>query len=212
MSDNATPSPGEFIPIPDQHYAALGKVADAWADLEFDIDQLIWKLMRTDQALGACVTAQMISTHPRFRALSALVRLYPVSDKTVKKLGAISGEVAGLSTPRNRTIHDKRMMWAKTREVVRFQVTADAELKFGPQPESITSLGEFKEKILAARIKFDDLRKQIEAEIEASPDKWKSPLPHITRWSGPQPEPPVGLSAVTLVFRHKHVNPKLLRV
>ena len=61
----------EYIPIPDERYIALGKVADAWADLEFDIDQFIWKLMRTEQALGACVTAQMISSHPRFRALSA---------------------------------------------------------------------------------------------------------------------------------------------
>ena len=56
MSNTAN---GENIPIPDEHYCALGKVADAWADLEFDIDQLLWKLMRTEQALGACVTAQM---------------------------------------------------------------------------------------------------------------------------------------------------------
>jgi hypothetical protein len=183
-------SPGnEFIPIPDEHYVALGKIADAWADLEFDIDQFLWKLMRTEQALGACVTAQMMSSHPRFRALSALVRLYTVSEKTTKEIGTLAGEVAGLQTQRNRTIHDKRLMWATTREVVRFQVTADNKLEFGPQPEPIESLNQFNEKIMVARLKFERLRQQIEAEIEASPDKWKSPLPHITRWSGPKPEP-----------------------
>lgn len=190
MPDFSGPSPDEYIPIPDQHYIAIGKVADAWADLEFEIDQLIWKLMRTEQALGACVTAQMISTHPRFRALCALVRLYPVSDATAKKIGALSGEVAGLATERNRTIHDKRLMWAKSQEVVRFQVTADHKLEFGPQPESAASLDTFREKIAAARLKFLRLRQEIEAEIDASPGKWKSPLPHITRWTAPQPAPP----------------------
>ena len=26
------PEPHEFIPIPDEHYAAIGRVTDAWAD------------------------------------------------------------------------------------------------------------------------------------------------------------------------------------
>jgi hypothetical protein len=183
------PGEPENIPIPDEHYAALGKVADAWADLEFDIDQFIWKLLRTEQALGACITAQMISSHPRFRALYALVRLYAVSDETTKEIGTLSGEVAGLQTRRNRIIHDKRMMWAATKEVVRFQVTAEAKLQFGPQPEPIESLAKFVQEVMAVRVKFDQLRKKIEAEIDKSPGKWKSPLPQITRWSGPQPEP-----------------------
>jgi hypothetical protein len=189
MPHSSTPPDAENILIPDEYYAGLGKVADAWADLEFDIDQFLWKLMRTDQALGACVTAQLISSHPRFRALYALVRLYAVKDETAKEVGTLSGEVAGLQTQRNRIIHDKRMMRATTKQVVRFQVTADNKLEFGPQPESPKSLNEFKEKITAVRIKFDQLRKKIETEIEASPDKWKSPLPHITRWLGPRLEP-----------------------
>ena len=36
----AGPAPDEHIPIPDEHYAAIGKMADSWADLEFEIDQL----------------------------------------------------------------------------------------------------------------------------------------------------------------------------
>src|SRR4029077_17978459 len=115
---------------------------------------------RTEQALGACVTAQMISSHPRFRALAALAKLYDISDETTKKIGSLSGEVAGLQTLRNRIVHDKRMMWHDTREVVRFQVTADNKLEFGPQAESLESLNKFREKIMAARIKFDELRRQ----------------------------------------------------
>src|SRR5208282_6527285 len=97
MSDEKFPSPDEFIPIPDEHYIALGKVADAWADFEFEIDQMIWELMRTPQTFGACVTAQMISGRPRFRALKALVRLYEVSDPLIKRLNTISSDAGSLA-------------------------------------------------------------------------------------------------------------------
>ena len=37
MPYHGTGPDDEYIPIPDEHYIAIGKVADAWADLEFDI-------------------------------------------------------------------------------------------------------------------------------------------------------------------------------
>jgi hypothetical protein len=32
-------------PLPEEHHAAVGKVAAAWADLEFEIDCLIWEII-----------------------------------------------------------------------------------------------------------------------------------------------------------------------
>ena len=195
MSDDGIPSPTEYIPIPDDHYAALGRVADAWADLEFEIDQLIWQLLQVPQALGACVTAQMISIHPRLRALRALVRLYEISEPIQKTLGGFAGEAHALAEKRNRTIHDKRLMWAKSREVVRFQVTADTKLIFGPQAESIGALNEFTATIRSMMERFLRIRDEIENELRSSPDKRRAPLPHIARWRGTpysdsQPPPP----------------------
>ena len=44
-------------PLPEEHHAAVGKVAAAWADLEFEIDCLIWDLLQVSQVVGACVTS-----------------------------------------------------------------------------------------------------------------------------------------------------------
>jgi hypothetical protein len=53
MENDRPPRPDEYIPIPDEHYAAVVRVADTWADLEFEIDTLIWDLLQTPQAFGA---------------------------------------------------------------------------------------------------------------------------------------------------------------
>ena len=58
--------------IPDSHYAAMGKVDDAWCGLELCIDYLIWELLGVDQIVGACVTSQFISVHPRLKTLRAV--------------------------------------------------------------------------------------------------------------------------------------------
>ena len=92
--------------------------------LKLEIDRLIWYLLQTNQALGACVTAQMISIHPRLTALGSLVRLWQVSQPLLDELASLDGTARGLSETRNQIIHDKRMIWWKTKEVVRFQVTA----------------------------------------------------------------------------------------
>ncbi len=177
------PPDSQHIPIPDDHYVAIGKVADAWSDLEFEIDRLIWYLLQTNQALGACVTAQMISIHPRLTALGSLVRLWQVSQPLLDELASLDGTARGLSETRNRMIHDKRMIWWKTKEVVRFQVTAKKELKFGPQPETIRELMEFRETVLKLFERFAKLSHKIRSETSSgTPGR---PLPYIIRSSDP---------------------------
>jgi hypothetical protein len=103
--------PGEFVPegewpvsIPDSHYAAIGKVADAWS------------LLRTNQALGACVTAQMIGAPPRLRAVRALVALLRLSAPIAKELASLDGSILSLGEQRNRAMHDKRLVrWSTQR-------------------------------------------------------------------------------------------------
>ena len=172
------PPPDRPIPIPDEHYTALGKVADAWADLEFELDQLIWQLLQIPQALGACVTSQMIGLGPRIRALRSLVHLWEVSQHLANKLGKFEGETAPLVDKRNRAIHDKRLINWKTQEVVRFQVTAKGKLVFEQKPESIALLSRLRSDIYAAIDRFATIRNQIRDEI-ASSDKKRRPLPSI---------------------------------
>jgi hypothetical protein len=100
------------------------------------------------------------------------VRLYAVSEKTIDKIGPLSGEIAGLQTKRNRALHDKRLVWRDTREVVRLQVTAEHKLQFGPQPETTQSLKDFAEQILAVRIKFDNPGSRPRKRV-AGAERWR---------------------------------------
>jgi len=167
--------------IPDAHYAAMGRVADTWADLEFAIDHAIWKLLRTPQAFGACVTSQMVSIHPRTKALMSLLSLYDVSDVLVKNLSSVLGTAAGLSEIRNRLIHDKRMIRHPSDEVVRFEVSARSNLIFADKTETVDELNEFILKVGDIVIAFDDAWEPLESELQTSGGKLRGKLPQLAR-------------------------------
>jgi len=181
MLDGPDPRPNEHIPIPDEHYAAMGKVADAWADLEFEIDQLIWEFLQTDQALGACVTAQMISVHPRMNALMPLAKLWEVSTAHLDDFGRFYGKIGPLADRRNRLIHDKRFIDRDTKQVVRFEVSAKSKLKFEPIPETIPSLEGFAREVVGMQLEFLKIKQRVLSELSASQDKPRAPRPSITR-------------------------------
>jgi len=91
------PHLSDDIALPEAHYAAMGRVVDAWADLEFEIDQFIWHLLQTPQALVACVTSQIISIYAIMQALISLAGLYIIDEKLIKELNSFSGEVSKLA-------------------------------------------------------------------------------------------------------------------
>ena len=184
-AEDGPPPDGMHIPIPDDHYAAVGRVSDAWADMEFEIDRLIWHLLQTNQALAACLTSQMISIHPRLQALRALVSLWELSEPILTELARLDGEMSALAEKRNRSIHDKRLIRWKTKQVVRFQVSARRKLEFGPQPENISDLDAFKATIQKLTEKFVVLSQKIKAELLESAEKQRAPLPYIIRSTDP---------------------------
>ena len=55
----------------DPTYTAIGRMACAWAILEFDVERAIWELAGTQQNLGACITAQIFSAGSLFKAYIA---------------------------------------------------------------------------------------------------------------------------------------------
>jgi hypothetical protein len=163
------------------HYAAMGRVVDAWADLEFEIDQFIWRLLRTPQALAACVTSQIISIYPRMQALISLAGLYIIDEKLIKELNSFSGEVSKLAEKRNRIIHDKLFIQIETTKFMRFQITAKKTLYFPPKEEQITDLNNFITTVKNTKLQFVNIRGRIENHILSSQDKQRSPLPYIAR-------------------------------
>jgi len=189
--DDGMPPHDQHIPIPDEHYAAMGKVADAWADLEFEIDSLIWQFLHTPQALGACVTAQMVSIHPRMNALLALASLWEVSPDLITELKRFYGNLGPLADKRNRLIHDKRMIQWKTKSVVRLEISAKSKLRFEPFPEDIDYLMTFARDVTETHLRFITIRDGILRELDSSRDKLRGPFPHITRTQAQKPTPPI---------------------
>jgi hypothetical protein len=181
------PHLSDDIALPEAHYAAMGCVVDAWADLEFEIDQFIWHLLQTPQALAACVTSQITSIYPRMQALISLAGLYIIDKNLIKELNSFSGEVSTLAEKRNRLIHDKRFIQLETKKVMRFQITVKKTLDFQPKEEQITDLINFITTVKNKKIQFVKVRGRIEDHILSSQDKRRSPLPYITRLKDPPP-------------------------
>jgi hypothetical protein len=92
-------------PIPDEHYALLGKVADAWARLEHLIDTCCIALVGCDQA-GFCLTAQVIGPGRKLDALLSLLKLRGASSDLQQTAKSLAGRIQGLGEQRNRVLHD----------------------------------------------------------------------------------------------------------
>ena len=164
--------------IPHAHYAAIGKVIDAWGDLEFEVDRVIWELMGVSQPLGACVTSQFISVQPKFRALRALLHLWDADD-LADQVGSFAGSMYELTELRNRTVHDKRFVLYPQEEVVRFEITAAKKLTFTPKTETKDDLNELVRRIREKVRLFDDLRDKIRNMRHASPDILQQQFPSV---------------------------------
>ena len=167
--------------IPVDHLAAIGEVANAWAVLEFQIDLTIWWLMDTPQMVAACVTAQLMSIHPRLRALQALVNLRGGSRELGTQIASFAGELGGLVESRNRAVHDPRMAMVMKDAVQRLNIPAQRRIKFGFVDETVPDLKKTHDSIKRQIRRFNLLHKKIVAEIQALPPERRPPLHKILR-------------------------------
>lgn len=158
--------------IPGDRLAAIGRIANAWAALEFAVDQTSWQLAGVPHMVGACLTAQMFAMQPKFRALVALAELRGLSQSTINKLNQFNAKrISGLQESRNRSVHDTRMIHQESGEVKRLQITAQGPLIFGFQPEPMAEIHKTRKRIEASIRDFQILRKALLAEFRALPDR-----------------------------------------
>lgn len=157
--------------IPESHLAAIGRIANNMAQLEFQIDLGIWTLIGANQQLTACLTAQFISPIPRLKAFTGLCEVLGGSPDSIAKLNTFSGSLSGLIEWRNRLLHDPRMIKKRTRTVARLQITAKPKVHFGFIDESIADINKIIEKIGNSIKEFINLRDNIISEIESLTQK-----------------------------------------
>jgi hypothetical protein len=181
---------GPFI-MPDEHAAVIGRIAEGWAQLEFQIDRGIWTLLRTEHQFAACVTAQLSSVHFRMKAFIALVELHGGSEATLVCLRRFSGNVlSSLQERRNRAVHDPRARDKGSALVHRLELTAKPKIKFGFEPEPLDDLSDLHKEIYTAVSDFSTLRDAAIAEIEALPAESRPKLLSIIEMREAPANPP----------------------
>ena len=88
------------------HYAAVGRVASKWAQLEYQIQKLIWGLVGLDETTGTCITSQIGHSGRLMDALLALLEQKGVPQDELKPLRSLSDDVGAKQRMRNRMVHD----------------------------------------------------------------------------------------------------------
>jgi hypothetical protein len=153
--------------IPEAHLAAIGHVANTAANVELQIDLGIWALVGSRQQLAACVTAQLISPHPRLKAFTALAEILGATPGRIRELNTLAGIIAGLYEKRNRIVHDPRMVKQDTGAVQRLQVTAKPKVRFGFIEETADEVIKVAEDLNKRGKEFMQLRDLVISEIDA---------------------------------------------
>ena len=160
-----------FISLPKGNtiYAALGQVASAWAYFEFSLDRCICDLMGADEEQMVCVTAQLMSVWPRFRAYTALADLRGTPPEIVDRINSFAGQTDPLTQKRNRAIHDTWVMGVATQQVGQIRATANKKLDYGLRPGSAEELEALCVAIGKRAEEFSKLHNEVAAHIRLTP-------------------------------------------
>ncbi len=128
-------------PLPEDHpfYPLIGRVAAEWAQLEHVLDLIIWDLTEGDKITNSCVTGQIMSHSPRFKAILALAEHRGYNKKTLSDIKSLRQKMFGVSEKRNRYIHDAWILQTfgeDMGEVGQFQNYSEKNKAFGFSPIS----------------------------------------------------------------------------
>jgi hypothetical protein len=88
------------------HYAAVGRVASKWAQLEHHIQELIWGLAGLDDMTGTCITSQIGQSGRLMDALVSLLEQQGASKDERKPFSKFCQAVGDKQRMRNRIVHD----------------------------------------------------------------------------------------------------------
>jgi hypothetical protein len=165
------------IDIPAWIATAIGRIAAEWSDLEYQIEDVIRIMLRTDIA-SARVAASGMNIRSRVQVAAQLIRLHKVGDTLLDEMTSIAAETTERVEPlRNMVIH---AIWARIEGQWYVQYTKGAR-KDGnrqklprailPQRKLITRdvLRSIRDDISALRARVDALRSSLEAALPPSP-------------------------------------------
>jgi hypothetical protein len=153
----------------DPYFTAIGRVANAYSQLEFKMNDSIWELANVARSAGVCMTAQMIGPAPRNRCLLALLKFRNASHELITEFNKIGTKIEGLAARRNRYVHDPFVLLPDTGEIRRMESTADKSIRYGFMNAEIGDLKQLATDIDTVADEFDQLYLRAVAELPAWP-------------------------------------------
>jgi hypothetical protein len=158
-----------YSPKFDPYFTAIGRVANAYSQLEFKMNDAIWELANVARSAGVCMTAQMIGPGPRNRCLLALLKFRNASDALIREFNKIGEKIEGVARRRNRYVHDPFVLNPDTGEILRMESTADKSIRYGFMNADIADLKQLATDIDTVADEFDQLYLRAVAELPAWP-------------------------------------------
>lgn len=168
---------------PDDHpiYALVGRVAAAWALLEHTLDEIIWALSGMDRVDGACLTAQMMGTTPRYSAIIAQLTLRkdsePEFEKHLARTQALLNKTYEPQEKRNRILHDVWLADMASDSTAQFRAWPRKQLVYGIRDVDLKDILSTIEDIQKLTASVYALDLDIRADIGASLRKRQLPQP-----------------------------------
>jgi len=151
------------------YFTAVGKVANAYSQLEFSVNDAIWDLANVSRSAGVCMTAQMIGPAPRSRCLLALLKFRGASQTLLDEFNVISKKMEKVAAKRNRYVHDPVVMESDTGKLARMEATADKHIRYGFMAEEVSDLINLTMEIDEVSHEFDRLYVRALRELPAWP-------------------------------------------
>jgi hypothetical protein len=141
----------------DPYHTAIGRLANAYAELEYSMNDAIWELSNVERKIGASITAQMIGPGPRTRCLLSLLKLRDAPATIVEAFNKITKDIEGLAGQRNRYVHDPLVIDRDADQVKRVEITANRILRFEFINEEVEKINQLASEIMVATGRFADL-------------------------------------------------------
>jgi hypothetical protein len=159
------------------YYLLIGKIASLWGAVEQIIDDMIWTLADVQHDKGACITSQLQSLYPRFKALSALVEMHNGDTKVLKEIEKTSGIGADIGRQRNRAVHDPISYNPTSKRVSVNRITADKRLVMEMTPIDESDYQKILKDISIYFDRVTQLRATIYTSLPSFNDKLPKQLP-----------------------------------
>ncbi len=165
MSKPPTPPP------PPSNAEYVGIICNSWAVLELEIDGTTWLIADVRPTIGACITAQFISVHPKIKALIALCRHKGVDEKLIKRLNTFHQSLYGTAEKRNRAVHDAWMPEispGRKVQLVQWDLGRGKDASDFTRPAPISDLIELNREINKRMSAFMKIKEALLSELRAS--------------------------------------------